>query len=99
MPLARLKTLYCIAAMAIGTLLAVLGGFVGWLAAVLILASALPAWRAVVGIVRSDTITAFEYRAQLLVRSKERPAVMSQENDHLDNPPEAPKEPRSIHQA
>lgn len=45
MSLARLKTLYCIAVMAVGTLLAFFGGVVGWLAAVLILSSALPAWR------------------------------------------------------
>lgn len=50
MSLARLKTLYCIAVMAVGTLLAFFGGVVGWLAAVLILSSALPAWRVVIGV-------------------------------------------------
>ena len=59
MPLARLKTLYCIAAMAIGTLLAVLGGFVGWLAAVLILASALPAWKMVIRSAAKSAIIGF----------------------------------------
>jgi len=37
MSLARLKSLYCIAVMAIGTLLAFFGDWIGWLAAVIIL--------------------------------------------------------------
>lgn len=45
--LERYKTLYCVAVMAAGVILAARAGFIGWLAAVLILAFALPAWRAV----------------------------------------------------
>lgn len=48
MPLGRIKALYCIAVMAIGILLAFFGGVVGWLAAVLVLSSALPAWKMVI---------------------------------------------------
>ena len=99
MSLARLKTLYCIAVMAAGIILAARAGFIGWLAAILILSCALPAWRMVVSAVRSNTITAFEYRAHLRARLKEPHATLPQASDHLDNPPEALKEPRSTHQA
>lgn len=47
MSLRRIKTLYCLAVIAIGVLLAALGGWVGWLAAVLVLGGALPGWKAV----------------------------------------------------
>lgn len=99
MSLGQLKTLYCIAVMAIGTLLAFFGGIIGWLAAVLILTSALPAWRMVVGVIRSDTITAFEYRARLRAHSKERPATALQDPDHPGNQPEALIESHSTHRA
>lgn len=46
--LERYKTLYCVIVMAAGVILAARAGFIGWLAAVLILSFALPAWRAVV---------------------------------------------------
>lgn len=44
MSLHRLKTLYCIAVIALGIILAVVGGIVGWIAAILILGGALPGW-------------------------------------------------------
>lgn len=68
MSLARLKTLYCIAVMAVGTLLAFFGGVVGWLAAVIILSSALPAWRAVISIAGDtgahEALTVFQHQLQ-----------------------------------
>ena len=45
MSLRRITTLYCIAVIAIGVLLATLGGFVGWLAAMLVMGGALPLYR------------------------------------------------------
>jgi membrane associated rhomboid family serine protease len=47
MSLRRIKTLYCLAVIAIGVLLAALGGWVGWLAAVLVLSGALPMFRVI----------------------------------------------------
>ena len=44
MTLRRMKTLYCIAVMAIGILLTALGGLLGWIAAILLLSGALPGW-------------------------------------------------------
>lgn len=43
----RIKTLYCLAVIAIGVLLAALGGWIGWIAAVLVLGGALPMFRVI----------------------------------------------------
>jgi hypothetical protein len=45
MTLRRMKTLYCVAVMAIGILLAA-SGMIGWITAVILLSSALPSWKA-----------------------------------------------------
>ena len=51
--LERYKTLYCVIVMAAGVILAARAGFIGWLAAVLILSFALPAWRAVTEVAKN----------------------------------------------
>lgn len=99
MSLRRIKTLYCLAVIAIGVLLAALGGWVGWLAAVLVLSGALPGWIMGVRAIRLNTITVFEYRAQTRARSEAPLSTSSLENDRPDNLPEVLKEPRSIHRA
>lgn len=45
MSLRKAKTLYCIIVMAVALILAGLAGWIGQLAAIIILASALPGWR------------------------------------------------------
>ncbi len=59
MPLSRLKTLYCIVAISIGSLLAFFGGWVGWFASVLILSCALPAWKMVIRSAAKSAIIGF----------------------------------------
>lgn len=83
MSLVRLKTLYCIATMAISILLAFFGGWIGWLAAVLILASALPAWRMVIKAAGDtgarEALTVIQYQLRRRSKSDDEDAPASQD--------------------
>lgn len=54
MSLHQLKTVYCLAVIAIGILLASHGGVVSWLASIALLAGALPMFNAVSGVAGDD---------------------------------------------
>jgi hypothetical protein len=56
MTLHRIKNLYCITAIAIGLLLASAGGVVCYVAAIVVLAGALPMFRAVSGATKRQTL-------------------------------------------
>lgn len=56
MSLRRIKMLYCVAAIAIGILLAAVGGLVYWLAAACVLGGALPMFRALSGAAKRQTL-------------------------------------------
>jgi hypothetical protein len=43
----RVKTIYCLAVIAVAIVLSCTGGLVGWIAAIIVLAGALPMFRAV----------------------------------------------------
>lgn len=59
MSLRKLKTLYCLSVMAVGVILTAIGGMLGWLVAVIILSSALPAWKLVVRSASESAIIGF----------------------------------------
>ena len=59
MSLRRIKTLYCLAVIAIGVLLAALGGWIGWVAAVLVLSGALPMYHSLIKAMARQNIAIF----------------------------------------
>lgn len=59
MSLRKVKTLYCIAVMAIAIVLAVLGHWVGWVTAVVLLSGALPGWRLATRTAASSALIGF----------------------------------------
>jgi hypothetical protein len=83
-PQRRAKTLFCVAAMAIGILLYVAGGVVYWVASITVLGGALPSWAL---IERAMLAHAFEQAATFLEELRPADEASQQpDQDHRDSP-------------
>lgn len=71
MSLRRIKTLYCVAVISIGVLLASHGEVVSWAASVIVLSGALPMFNAVSGAMKTATLHDVEQQAQIIADQTE----------------------------
>jgi predicted Na+-dependent transporter len=67
----RVKTIYCIAVIAIAIILVSFGQLIGWLAAIVVLAGALPMFRVVTQTSADATLTAVEERRRARANRRE----------------------------
>lgn len=71
MSLRRIKTLYCVAVISVGILLASHGEIVSWAASVIVLGGALPMFRAVSGAMKTATLHDVEQQARIIADQTE----------------------------
>lgn len=89
MSLRRIKTLYCIAVIAIALILVDAAGVLGWVTAVVVLAGALPMFRAIQWHERRRTLTRLAERAGLSLGHEDNLQFAVSDRDLLTAPQSA----------